>query len=67
MATSFSSPQTTPIGDAKNRQWVAQSSRALRQSLRNRNKDDLIESTGVVPAKYPLKVKLERISITLEC
>ena len=25
----------------------------------NRNKKDLAESTGVVPAKYPLNVKLE--------
>ena len=30
-----------------------------RQHLRNRNKEDLVESTGVVPAKYPLNVKLE--------
>ena len=35
--------------------------------LRNRNKEDFAKSTGVVPAKYPPKVKLERISITLEC
>ena len=38
-----------------------------RQNMRNKNKEDLAESTGVVPAKYPLKVKLERISTTLEC
>ena len=38
-----------------------------RQNLRNRNKEDLTESTGVVPTKYPLKVKLERISTILEC
>ena len=30
-----------------------------RQNLRNRNKEDIVESTGVVPTKYPLKVKLE--------
>ena len=30
-----------------------------RQNLRNKNKEDLTESTCVVPAKYPLKVKLE--------
>ena len=30
-----------------------------KQNMRNRNKEDLAESTGVVPAKYPLKVKLE--------
>ena len=39
----------------------------FKQNLRNRNKEDLIESIGVVPAKYPPKVKLERISTTLEC
>ena len=38
-----------------------------RQNLRNKYKEDPIESTDVVPAKYPLKVKLERISTTLEC
>ena len=39
-----------------------------RQNLQNRNKKkNLAKSTGMVPAKYPLKVKLERISITLEC
>ena len=37
-----------------------------RQNLRNRNKEDLAKSTGVVLAKYSLKVKLERISTTLE-
>ena len=37
-----------------------------KQNLRSRNKKDLVKSTGVVPAKYPLKVKLERISTTLE-
>jgi len=30
-----------------------------RQNLRNKNKEDPVESTGVVSAKYPLKVKLE--------
>ena len=38
-----------------------------RQNLRNRNKEDLTESIGVVLAKCPLKVKLERISTTLVC
>ena len=38
-----------------------------RQNLRNRNKEDLVESTGVIPAKYPPNVKLETISTTLEC
>ena len=30
-----------------------------RQNLRNRNKEDLAKSIGVVPAEYPPKVKLE--------
>ena len=30
-----------------------------RQNLQNRNKENLVESTSVVPVKYPLKVKLE--------
>ena len=38
-----------------------------KRNLRNRNKEDLAKSTGVVPAKYPPKVKLERISTILEC
>ena len=30
-----------------------------RQNLRNENKEDLIESTSVIPTKYPPKVKLK--------
>ena len=37
-----------------------------KQYLRNTKREDLTESTGVVLAKYPLKVKLE-ILTTLEC
>ena len=37
-----------------------------KQNLQNWNKENLTKSTGVVPAKYPPKVKLERISTTLE-
>ena len=55
------------IDDAKNHLWVIQFACALRQNLRNKNKEDLTESTGVVLAKYPSKVKLERISTTLQC
>ena len=43
------------------------SSYVLLDNLRNKNKEDLTKSTGVVPAKYPPKVKLERISTTLQC
>ena len=38
-----------------------------RQNLQDRNKENPTESTGVVPAKYHPKVKLKRISTTLEC
>ena len=38
-----------------------------RQNLRNRNKENPTESTSVVSAKYPPKVKLEKISTILEC
>ena len=33
-----------------------------RQDLRNKEVKDPTESTGVVPAKYPQKVKLENFS-----
>ena len=34
--------------------------------LHNTKREDLTESTGVVPAKYPLNVKLKLLT-TLEC
>ena len=37
-----------------------------KQYLHNKKREDLTESTGVVPAKYPPKVKLELFT-TLEC
>ena len=36
--------------------------RTLKVDLHNKIIEDLIESTGVVPAKYPPKVKLELFS-----
>ena len=39
---------------------------AIQRHLRNTKRKDLTESTGVVPAKYPSKVKLELLA-TLEC
>ena len=39
---------------------------AIRWYLRNTKREDLTESTGVVLAKYPPKVKLELLT-TLEC
>ena len=38
----------------------------LKQYLHNTKREDLTKSTGVVPAKYPSKVKLELLT-TLEC
>ena len=38
----------------------------LKQYLYNINREDLIESTGVVPVKYPSKVKLKFLT-TLKC
>ena len=37
-----------------------------KQHLHNTKREDLTESTDVVPAKYPPKVKLEFLT-TLEC
>ena len=37
-----------------------------KQCLHNTKREDLAESTGVVPAKYPPKVKLELLT-TLKC
>ena len=37
-----------------------------KQCLHNIKREDLAESTGVVPAKYPPKVKLELLT-TLKC
>ena len=60
----------------QNCQWPAQSLHALDRTWEIETKKTLqrvlvwyrpnTKSPGVVPAKYPLKVKLERISTTLE-
>ena len=39
---------------------------AIQRHLHNTKRKDLTESIGVVPAKYPPKVKLELLT-TLEC
>ena len=39
---------------------------AIQRHLHNTKREDLTESTGVVPAEYPPKVKLELLT-TLEC
>ena len=50
----------------KNHQYATQSSRAPNKNLHNTKAEDLKRSTGVVPAKYPPKVKLELLT-TLKC
>ena len=50
--------------DVENRQWATRSPHALGQDLHNKEEEeekeeeeqDLTESTGVVPAKYPPKM-----------
>ena len=49
----------------KNHQWAIQSSHT-RNNICTIKREYLIESTDVVPAKYPQKVKLEFLT-TLEC
>ena len=49
----------------KNHQWTTQSLHA-RNDTYTIKRENLTESTGLVPAKYPLKVKLELLT-TLEC
>ena len=62
---SLSFPQMALTDDAENHQWVTRFSRA-RNNTCIINREDLTESTGVVSAKYPPKVKLEFLT-TLEC
>ena len=46
----------------KSHQWVARSERSSESPTQKKKEEDLAESTGVVPAKYPPKVKLEIFS-----
>ena len=48
-----------PTNDAENRSVSYMVLTCSRQNLNSKEEDNLIESTGVIPAKYPLKVKLE--------
>ena len=52
--------------DAKNSTVSYTIHTCSKQHLRNTKREDLTESTGVVPAKYPPNVKLEFLT-TLEC
>ena len=59
-------PQTTPTDDAEKSTVSYVVFTCSKQHLHNTKREDLTESTGVVPAKYPPKVKLEFLT-TLEC
>ena len=56
-------PQTAPTDDAVNLTSEKHDPNAQMNHLqKEEDKKDLAEGTGVVPAKYPLKVKLEIFS-----
>ena len=56
-------PQTTPIDDVVNLTSEKHDPNAQMNHLHKRRKQkDLAEGTGVVPVKYPPKVKLEIFS-----
>ena len=59
-------PQTAPTDDAWKITSEVHNKHAIQRHLHNTKRKDLTESTGVVPAKYPPKVKLELLT-TLEC
>ena len=58
--------QTMPTDDAKKSIVSHTVFTCSKQYLHNTKSEDPTKSTGVVPAKYPLKVKLELLT-TLEC
>ena len=59
-------PQTAPTDDAWKITSEVHDKHAIQRHLRNTKREDLIESTGVVPAEYLLNVKLELLT-TVEC
>ena len=52
----------TVIDDAEKITNRSHSTRTLKVDLHNKIKEDLTENTGVIPAKYSPKVKLELFS-----
>ena len=52
-------PQTAPTDDAVNFTSELHDACMLETTPAQQKEEDLTESTGVVPAKYPPKVKLE--------
>ena len=59
-------PQTAPTDNAWKINSELHGKHAITMTPTQHKKEDLTESTGVVPAEYLLKVKLELL-ITLEC
>ena len=59
---SLSFPQTAPTDDAVKITNEPHSPRALEARPAQQKREYLTESTGVVPAKYPPKVKLKIFS-----
>ena len=59
-------PQTVPTDDAEKVTSEPHDTCTLKIAPAQHKREDLAESTGVVPAKYPPKVKLEFLT-TLEC
>jgi len=53
------------VGDDVEKSTVSHTASHARNNTCKTKREDLIESTGVVPTKYPLKVKLELLT-TLE-
>ena len=64
--TSHNFPQTAPTDDAEKLTVSHTVLMCSKQYLHNTKREDLTESTNVMPAKYPPKVKLELLT-TLEC
>ena len=50
----------------ENQQWATRQTRDHNDTCTTQKREDLTESTRVVPAEYPPKVKLELLT-TLEC
>ena len=60
------SPQMAQTDDAEKVTNELHGKHVIAMTLAQHKKKDLTESTGVVPAEYPPKVKLELLT-TLEC
>ena len=59
-------PQTAPTDDARKSTVSYTVNTCSHGHLHNTKRKDLTENTGVLPAEYPPKVKLDLLT-TLEC